>query len=152
MTLVELLQAPKTVKPQDRARLKQSYATLDAPARLRQAQRHIAELERDNDGDVRIDLPKATAEDIRRGPKQQRGTSQQVRKILTSRRPLANHLDEAPDALAWHQAVVRPTRHASQRKFCSVCGYWGKYACLKCGLFYCTQTCQVTHVETRCTK
>lgn len=145
MTLVELLHIPKATKPQDRARLKQSYATLDPLARARQAQRHIADLERDNDGDVRIELPKAVVPDSR-------GTSQQVRKILMSRRTLANHLDEAPDAGVWQQLAVRRSTRSAPRRFCSVCGDWGKYACMKCGQHYCSQNCGGTHVETRCHK
>ena len=40
-----------------------------------------------------------------------------------------------------------PTRH-----FCSVCGYWGLYACTRCGMRYCCGKCAETHKETRCLK
>lgn len=38
------------------------------------------------------------------------------------------------------------------RKFCSVCGYFGVYACTRCGMRYCSQKCQDHHRETRCLK
>ena len=38
------------------------------------------------------------------------------------------------------------------RKFCSVCGLKGIYACNRCGLRYCTIKCNNQHKETRCMK
>jgi hypothetical protein len=40
-----------------------------------------------------------------------------------------------------------PARH-----FCSVCGYIGKYSCVRCGLRYCSNRCNNHHTETRCLK
>lgn len=31
------------------------------------------------------------------------------------------------------------------RHFCSVCGYWGRHACARCGMRYCCLKCQETH-------
>lgn len=31
------------------------------------------------------------------------------------------------------------------RPFCSVCGYWGRHACARCGMRYCCLKCQETH-------
>lgn len=42
---------------------------------------------------------------------------------------------------------VKPRRH-----FCEICGYWGNYKCLKCGVRYCTTECGAAHSETRCLK
>lgn len=38
------------------------------------------------------------------------------------------------------------------RKFCSVCGLDGIYACSRCGMRYCTIKCNNQHKETRCLK
>ena len=38
------------------------------------------------------------------------------------------------------------------RKFCSVCGYVGTYACTRCGCRYCSSKCLASHKETRCLK
>ena len=38
------------------------------------------------------------------------------------------------------------------RKFCSVCGYIGTYACTRCGCRYCCSKCLASHKETRCLK
>ncbi|KAI8816068.1 uncharacterized protein EV422DRAFT_501687, partial [Fimicolochytrium jonesii] len=35
------------------------------------------------------------------------------------------------------------------RKFCSVCGYFSKYTCMRCGMQYCSITCRDAHTETR---
>jgi zinc finger HIT domain-containing protein 1 len=38
------------------------------------------------------------------------------------------------------------------RKFCSVCGHKGEYACTRCGMRYCSIKCNNHHKETRCMK
>ena len=48
-------------------------------------------------------------------------------------------------------AVVPPSKEPP-RLFCSVCGYWGKYRCMKCALPFCSRDCEVNHEETRCEK
>eukprot|EP00953_Heterococcus_sp_UTEX-ZZ885_P041589 21212-Heterococcus_DN1.PRE.1 len=40
-----------------------------------------------------------------------------------------------------------PARH-----FCSVCGYFSKYTCTRCGMRLCRAKCQTQHRETRCLK
>ncbi len=42
---------------------------------------------------------------------------------------------------------IYPARH-----FCSICGYPGKYSCIRCGSKYCSIKCNKTHSETRCMK
>ncbi|CAM9958225.1 unnamed protein product [Phaeothamnion confervicola] len=39
-----------------------------------------------------------------------------------------------------------------QRHFCSVCGYYGSYACTRCGARFCSLGCNAHHKETRCLK
>ncbi|TRM64440.1 hypothetical protein BD626DRAFT_547546 [Schizophyllum amplum] len=38
------------------------------------------------------------------------------------------------------------------RLFCSVCGYWGRYKCMRCAMPYCDRNCLGVHDETRCEK
>ncbi len=38
------------------------------------------------------------------------------------------------------------------RKFCSVCGHAGQYACTRCGMRYCSIKCNSHHKETGCMK
>ena len=47
--------------------------------------------------------------------------------------------------------VAKPSKFPP-RFFCSVCGFWAKYSCTRCGLRYCSMKCQETHKETRCIK
>jgi zinc finger HIT domain-containing protein 1 len=68
-----------------------------------------------------------------------------VRKLLTTRKTLTNLLDEAGFAAdLYREAAVKGGRYPS-RTFCSVCGYWGRYGCMKCGDRYCGEVCAETH-------
>lgn len=124
----------------NRAQQKAGYAILDSASRLRQQIRHLDELQRDNYNDVKIEIPKESA----KKNKQSLG----VRKILTSRKTLQNYIDETETTLR-RQASI-PESGYPRRQFCSVCGYWGSYRCLKCGLSNCSQLCADAHKETRC--
>jgi hypothetical protein len=44
-----------------------------------------------------------------------------------------------------------PSRYPP-RHFCSICGYLGKYSCVRCGSKYCSIKCNKTHAEMRCMK
>ena len=39
-----------------------------------------------------------------------------------------------------------------ERHFCSVCGYFGNYSCIRCGSRFCSRKCNENHKETRCLK
>jgi len=54
-----------------------------------------------------------------------------------------------PFAPGYVSAVVPPPKEPP-RVFCSVCGYWGKYKCMKCALPFCSHDCEVNHQETQC--
>src|ERR1700761_2995743 len=41
-----------------------------------------------------------------------------------------------------------PVSFAPTRKFCAMCGYWGKLKCTVCGTYVCGLTCKVTHDAT----
>jgi zinc finger HIT domain-containing protein 1 len=45
-----------------------------------------------------------------------------------------------------------PPAHLPARAFCDVCGYWGRYRCMRCARPYCCIKCKGTHEETRCEK
>ena len=40
----------------------------------------------------------------------------------------------------------------SQRRFCEICGYWGRVKCLKCAVLVCGLDCKGVHDEQRCLK
>ena len=54
-----------------------------------------------------------------------------------------------PSAPSYHSAAVPPPKEPP-RLFCSVCGYWGKYRCMKCTLPFCSRDCEANHQETQC--
>ena len=131
---------PKTLS---RVQRKANYLTLDSAARQRQTQRHLAELEKDNHNEVRIELPK-------QGDAAKRGSTQAVRRILSSRKTFGNHFDEN-DTTAYIQATSGRS-HYPRRFFCAICGYWGKYKCQRCGNHTCSISCTATHNEAGCLK
>lgn len=60
------------------------------------------------------------------------------------------NLSEAPpNQPNYLTAAAPPSRHPPLA-ICSVCGYTGKYSCLRCGLKYCDIGCRTTHDESRC--
>jgi zinc finger HIT domain-containing protein 1 len=48
-------------------------------------------------------------------------------------------------------AKAGPSRYPP-RHFCAVCGDFGGYTCVTCGMRYCSVKCLQTHKETRCLK
>jgi len=47
--------------------------------------------------------------------------------------------------------VAGPSRYPA-RHFCSVCSFFSKYTCIRCGMYYCSLKCSDIHRETRCVK
>ena len=159
MPLVELLGKPgggaggaSGAAQQSRAQRKAGYATLDAAARERQRQRHLAELDRDSYGDFKIELPRehaAVSLATRKGKGASSATAVSARKALASKKTLANYLDEAVAAGYVAPLAPSPSRYPA-RSFCAVCGHFGSYQCQRCGTHYCTIPCETTHKETGC--
>lgn len=143
--LVEEISGTVQAKILSRAQQKVGYATLDTAARHRHVLKHLEELQKDNYNDVKIDLPRNQG--ISNGVRKKQSLS--VRKILGSKKGLQNHLDEALAGGLLPVPLVGPSPYPA-RRFCSVCGDWGRYQCIKCGLSSCSKACDVTHAETRC--
>ena len=59
---------------------------------------------------------------------------------------------DAP-ALTYNAARSAPgPTSIAPRSFCELCGYWGRYKCLKCGAKTCSVGCETVHVADRCLK
>lgn len=74
-------------------------------------------------------------------------------RTYTSPRPPSPILDELLSAppLPYAAARSKPsTLGHPPRRFCEICGYWGKVKCLKCGARVCGLDCKRTHDDHRC--
>ena len=158
MLVQEVLKAPTgPQRKAPRGSVVYGRAALDSAAQQARIARHLTELEQDNYHAIQIDIPKS--ETTRKPHK----TTSNVRKLLTTKKTLNNLLDEAGLAAeVYKDAAVKSGPYPS-RTFCSVCGYWGRYGCSKCGERYCGEVCGDTHrglclsvtalmIETRCMK
>lgn len=56
--------------------------------------------------------------------------------------------------LTYNQARTAPPPSDAPppRRFCEVCGYFGRARCMKCGVMTCSVLCKDTHDEQRCSK
>lgn len=64
-----------------------------------------------------------------------------------------NSLEEwPPDRPSYLTAASRPPTTCSPRKFCSVCGNFAGYRCVRCSARFCSRKCLGVHTETRCLK
>lgn len=127
----------------------------DTATRLRAQSRRIAELERENYHDnVKIDIPKLDLlVDLMKNKGGVRmGATVNSRRILGSKKTLINHLDDDPSSTKLLQESFAPSSRYPPRYLCSICGYWGKVTCVRCGARYCSIGCEETHRETRCLK
>lgn len=69
--------------------------------------------------------------------------------------PTAEDIDAllAAPPLPYSAARAAPTMSsAPARRFCDMCGYWGRAKCMKCGVRVCALDCLRLHEETRCLK
>ncbi|KAA8909628.1 hypothetical protein TRICI_004463 [Trichomonascus ciferrii] len=142
-----------------RKRAAHGFSVADSSTKLRAQNRRLAELERENyHENVKIDIPKLdlnpeAKEKLPKGGAANRaGVSVNSRRILASRKTLANHLDDDTNSARTYLNAVAPPPTYPPRKLCSICGYWGKICCIKCGARYCGAHCEATHKETRCQK
>jgi zinc finger HIT domain-containing protein 1 len=59
-------------------------------------------------------------------------------------------LRDKPAGEPSYLTAAAPPSQRPPMPLCSVCGYKGKYTCLRCGLRYCDIGCRQTHDESRC--
>ena len=150
--LVQEIPKTSTGPPKKAARGSALYgrAAPDSSAQQSRINRHLTELEQDNYHAIQIDIPKSESslpclQTLMIAPRKQHKLTPNVRKLLTTRKTLTNLLDEAGFAAdVYRDAAVKPGVYPS-RTFCSVCGYWGKYGCMRCGDRYCGEACAETH-------
>ncbi|KAF8307351.1 hypothetical protein DL93DRAFT_2064895, partial [Clavulina sp. PMI_390] len=131
----------------------------------RRKKRHLEELERSNYTEPKFSITGeevkedggGTAKDRMRSTisDQQRQSSTSIRNILLYRKNLSTLVDDLASSSRKSDepsyiTAVAPPPSTPRQPFCSVCGYWGKYSCQKCGMHYCQLSCQSTHQETRC--
>ncbi|CAN6674796.1 hypothetical protein TRVA0_065S00562 [Trichomonascus vanleenenianus] len=129
----------------------------DSSSRQRAIARRIAELEKENYHDAKIDIPpidlvpEVEAAQKKTGARAV-GATINSRRILSSKKTLQNHLDDDPaNAKVFRDGAADEPKYPPN-KMCSICGYWGKVTCVRCGAKYCGIRCEATHRETRCLK
>ncbi|GAA5879702.1 hypothetical protein JCM1840_006832 [Sporobolomyces johnsonii] len=143
-----------------------SAVIADSDYVARRVKRHLADLERTNytepttgpsaygerDDDAPA-APTALAKDD--DPGRKRKKSMAVRSLLMYRKTLAalvseSNLSQNPSAPPSYLTAAAPPSRLPVVALCSVCGYRGKYACMRCGSRYCDVGCRTTHDESRC--
>lgn len=142
--------------------------TADSATRQRAIRRRLNELDRENynESHLRYEAPRVDViighlasngalQGKKKTSKQQSGRSGSTpatRKILASRKTLSNLMDDDPQgARSLSDLAVQPSKYPV-KNLCGICGFHGIYSCVKCGLKYCSLTCDLTHKETRCLK
>ena len=71
---------------------------------------------------------------------------------LPTREEMQTLLDVPPLTYNASRSAPGPVSAPPPRKFCQVCGYWGRVKCLKCGERTCSVECEDIHVADRCLK
>ncbi|BGP58387.1 hypothetical protein JCM8202_001889 [Rhodotorula sphaerocarpa] len=159
--------AKKDRRQPTRAANPASSVIADSEYVARRVKRHLNDLERTNYTEPTTG-PSAygeTAEDDAKGPTalgkdddpsgRKRKKSMAVRSLLMYRKNFATLLNEAQladkpaDEPTYLTAAAPPSRRPPLF-LCSVCGYKGKYTCIRCGLRYCDIGCRQTHDDSRC--
>lgn len=71
---------------------------------------------------------------------------------LPSETELEGLLNAPPLTYNQARSAPPPASAPPPRKFCEVCGYFGRAKCMKCGAMTCSVMCKDTHDEHRCLK
>lgn len=71
---------------------------------------------------------------------------------LPSEAELEDLLNAPPLTYNQARSAPPPISTPPPRKFCEVCGYFGRAKCMKCGAMTCSVMCKDTHDEHRCLK
>ena len=81
------------------------------------------------------------------------GEQDPLLKSYTPPRPSDAFLEELQriPPLSYAAARSKPSSLGlPQRRFCEICGYWGRARCMKCGARFCGLECKEVHDEQRC--
>ncbi|GAB5031419.1 zinc finger hit domain-containing protein 1 [Nannochloropsis oceanica] len=131
----------------------------DARLEALEADNYVGNVEEEPDEEY-VDSEDGNRPTAKREAKRRRNAapkSGQASKLISSfrKKSVAQWVYEAgynpSDGPNYLTAAAKPSRLPT-RHFCSVCGYWGLYACTRCGMRYCCGKCAETHKETRCLK
>jgi zinc finger HIT domain-containing protein 1 len=138
---------------------------LDDAQRSRAKRKQLDALERDNHDDQFDAVEAAVAQDIEEEEFVAAADKKKKKKHATAARTgsktaprsldqfLAEHGisadSHASGVPTYFSAAAAPSIFPA-RKFCSVCGNFSKYACMRCGQRVCGTRCDNTHHETRC--
>lgn len=71
---------------------------------------------------------------------------------LPSQAELEALLNAPPLSYNQARAAPPPASAPPPRKFCEMCGYWGRVRCMKCGNMTCSVVCKDAHDEHKCLK
>jgi len=153
-----------------------SSVQYDPEVIAKRTKRHLDELERSNyaepsgvlgllQGDEDDSVPggrsakgraRQTISD-KRGPEgaRKKKSSMNVRTAVLYKKTFAQLVEESgiahlPASVPTYLTAAAPPPREPPRMLCSMCGYWGKYRCRKCGMPYCDKNCEGIHDETRC--
>ncbi|TPX34383.1 hypothetical protein SmJEL517_g03043 [Synchytrium microbalum] len=163
-------------KAVERTSTRGANTSLDTASRARALQKRLDELERDNSGALPdVDLVTTVLQPVYQtgagsGTKRPRGLAdgenqdapgastkgrkQQVRRLLLLRKNLSSYIadskfEQLPPGTPTYLTANAPPSKFPPRKICSVCGFEGTYACVKCGMRSCSIRCLAAHEETR---
>ena len=81
------------------------------------------------------------------------GEEEHLLKTYGPLQPPAELIEEilSVSPLSYTAACSKPSSIGqSQRRFCEICGYWGRVRCLKCEALVCGLDCKGVHDEQRC--
>ncbi|KAA1467324.1 hypothetical protein DENSPDRAFT_832339 [Dentipellis sp. KUC8613] len=88
------------------------------------------------------------------GAKRKKSTMN-IRTAILYRKNLSTLIEESgianlPPTVPTYLTVAAGPAREPPRLICTICGYWGRYKCMKCAMAYCDLNCQSVHDETRC--
>ena len=72
--------------------------------------------------------------------------------LLPSEEEIQALLNAPPLTYNQARSAPPPADAPPPRRFCEVCGYFGRARCMKCGVMTCSVLCKDTHDEQRCLK
>jgi zinc finger HIT domain-containing protein 1 len=80
------------------------------------------------------------------------GTQDEAEPSLPSEAEIHALLNAPPLTYNQARSAPPPADAPPPRRFCEVCGYFGRARCMKCGIMTCSVMCKDTHDEQRCLK